>query len=83
MLKADVKTLYEGLSDAMPNGLTMVEEENSGRLLVIASDGAVIATFTNKGPDRKAFRMGWSRYIPKDYGDTAFAALRAQKCRGS
>lgn len=60
---ADVVTLFEGLFSVLPGDVAMIEEENSGRLVFAKPDGTVLAEFINKGPDGKAYRMGWSRYM--------------------
>ncbi|MFM2355003.1 MAG: hypothetical protein RLZZ528_739 [Pseudomonadota bacterium] len=77
---ADAKTLFEGLADAMPGGLMMVEEENSGRVLIASADGRVAASYLNKGEDGLAYRLGWSRYVSQADGDRFAAQIAATSC---
>ena len=81
LAKADVKTLFEGLFRALPDGSAMIEEENSGRLLILAQDGTVRAEFINKGQNGVSYRLGWSRYMTRAQGDAALGKLSA-KCDG-
>lgn len=73
----DVKTLFEGLFEALPDGRLMLEEENSGRLLIVDTNGAVAAEFINKAGDGLAYRLGWSRYLTAEAGDAVLAPLSA------
>ena len=70
-----IQTLFEGLFTVLPGDVAMIEEENSGRLIFARQDGTVLAEFVNKGPDGKAFRMGWCRYMSQAEGDAALAGL--------
>lgn len=75
MEKPEVKTLFEGLFRLLPDGRFMVEEENSGRLLILSPTGDTIAEFVNKAGDGLAYRMGWSRYMSTEAGDAVLAKL--------
>lgn len=79
---AEVLTLYEGLFDLLPDGVAMIEEENSGRLLLARTDGTIVAEFINKAKDGISYRMGWSRYMSQADGDAALAKLGGT-CSGS
>jgi Arylsulfotransferase (ASST) len=78
----EVKTLFEGLFTILPDGTAMVEEENSGRLLFVTTDGATRATFINNGSDGASYRLGWSRWIDQAAGDAVAAKLAATTCAG-
>ena len=71
----EIKTLFEGLFDALPEDALLIEEENSGRLVIVNKRGDTIAEFINKGADGNVYRLGWSRFMPKHQGDTALEAL--------
>ena len=58
----------------------MVEEENFGRLLVFAQNGEVAAEYINGASDGLVYRMGWSRYIPQELGETILANVAVQSC---
>ncbi|SPH18097.1 hypothetical protein DEA8626_01627 [Defluviimonas aquaemixtae] len=73
--KPEVKTLFEGLFDVLPEGHLLVEEENSGRLLIVSTTGDTLAEFVNKAADGLAYRLGWSRYMTQEEGDAALANL--------
>lgn len=73
--EADVVTLTEGLFDKTDSGRVIVEEENSGRLLIIGRDGRLAAEYVNRAGDGKVYAMGWSRWITRDLGDAALAAI--------
>ncbi len=75
MERPDIKTLFEGLFRRLPDGHFMVEEENSGRLLLLSPAGDTLAEFINKAGDGLAYRMGWSRYMSVKEGDAALAKL--------
>ncbi|WP_347313524.1 arylsulfotransferase family protein [Defluviimonas sp. SAOS-178_SWC] len=75
MEKPDVKTLFEGLFRRMPDGNFMVEEENSGRLLILSPAGDTLAEFINKAGDGLSYRLGWSRYMSAEDGDAVLAKL--------
>ena len=75
MEKPEVKTLFEGLFERLPDGRFLVEEENSGRLLILSPEGDTVAEFVNKAGDGLAYRMGWSRYMTEAAGDAALAKL--------
>lgn len=80
MKAADVKTLFEGLFQVLPDGSAMVEEENSGRLVFVGQDGSVRAEFINKAADGLAYRLGWSRHLTQEQGEAALARLSAATC---
>ncbi|MFZ1726457.1 MAG: arylsulfotransferase family protein [Albidovulum sp.] len=73
----DIKTVFEGLFTLLPGGEIFVEEENSGRILILGPDGGVVAQFINKGDNGLTYRLGWSRYMTETEGDAALATLTA------
>ena len=81
-VREDIKTMSEGLFDLMPGGNVMVEEENFGRILLLGADGSKKAQFVNGAEDGQVYRLGWSRYIPKEEGDAAMASLAGISCPG-
>lgn len=75
-----VRTVSEGLFTQLPSGHLMVEEENFGRLLVFAPNGEVAAEYINGASDGITYRMGWSRFIPKDLGDSVLEEMADKHC---
>ncbi|OYX45556.1 MAG: hypothetical protein B7Z02_00940 [Rhodobacterales bacterium 32-67-9] len=73
--KPEVRTLFEGLFQMLPDGRFLVEEENSGRLLILSQTGDIAAEFINKASDGLAYRLGWSRYMTAEEGKAALATL--------
>jgi hypothetical protein len=80
MEAARVVTLSEGLDDITPSGHLIVEESNSGRLVIFHRSGKIGAEYFNRDARGRAFRLAWSRYVPKAQGDAALAALAATTC---
>lgn len=78
-----IHTMVEGLYTVLPTGHLMVEEENYGRLLFIAPDDQVVAAYVNGASDGLAYRMGWSRFIPKKLGDMALTSVTNASCDSS
>lgn len=73
----DLKTLTEGLAEHTASGHLILEEENSGRLLILSPERKLIAEFINRARDGRVFGLAWSRYVPREYADTALAALQS------
>lgn len=70
-----VQTLTEGLFTILPTGDLMVEEQNGGRILVLAPDGTTRATYINRAADGRVYQLAWSRWIDPALGAQALAAL--------
>lgn len=77
MKELDIKTLTEGLFDITSEGNVIVEEENSGRIVILGPDGRLVADFINRAKNGYVYDGGWPRYIPRAAGDRALAALAA------
>jgi hypothetical protein len=82
MQQQDVKTLFEGLYDPMPDGGIVIEEDNAGRIVVLTATGKLAAEYINKATNKRVYRMGWSRYIPPAEGDRLVKKLAASTCAG-
>ncbi|MCY1125271.1 hypothetical protein OU426_00240 [Frigidibacter sp. RF13] len=80
--RLEMRTVSEGLQTILPDGGLMVEEENAGRILFLAPDGALRAQFINRAPNGKTYRLGWSRWIDPDLGQEVLRHLKAQDCAG-
>ncbi len=75
----DIRTISEGLSEALPDGEIFVEEQNYGRLLKMNASGEVTWQYVNRASDGRNYVVNWSRYINGDMAQTA-AALAAGQC---
>jgi len=72
-----IKTLTEGLFDITTEGNVIIEEENSGRIVILDPDGRLVADFINRAKDGYVYDGGWPRYIPRAVGDKVLAAMAA------
>lgn len=73
----DVKTRSEGLAEVTPAGNLVVEDENSGRLLILGPDGRLLASYLNRAGDGSIFTMAWSRVVERSLAEGALAAIAA------
>lgn len=77
MAADDVLSVTEGLFELTSSGHLLIEEENSGRLLIYGPDQTLLAQYMNRAKDGYLYGLGWSRYIERKDGDAALAALGA------
>lgn len=63
LIKNDVRTKNQGLSEILPNGDLFVEEQNFGRTLYFNSDGTLRWTHLNRSKNRGIYPIGWSRIL--------------------
>ena len=63
MVKNDVRTRNQGLSEILPNGDLFLEEQNFGRTLYFNSDGSLRWTYLNRSNNRDIYDVGWSRIL--------------------
>jgi hypothetical protein len=75
-----IRTLTEGLSTQLPDGSTLIEDSNEGRLIIFRADGAIATQYINRAKDGWLYHLGWSRYIDKAAGDAALNVLRKVRC---
>lgn len=72
-----VETYSEGLQEFTEAGNLVVEEENAGRLIVLAPDGRLAADFVNRAENGGLYTLGWSRPVSRAEGDAVLAAIAA------
>ncbi|MBS0563633.1 MAG: hypothetical protein JSR87_03875 [Proteobacteria bacterium] len=77
LAKLEIKTYSEGLLDLTGAGNLLVEEENSGHLLILAPDGTLLAEYVNRDDRGRVFTTSWSRTISRAEGDSVLAAIKA------
>lgn len=80
MKALDIRTVTEGLYEFLPGGEVIIEEENSGRIVILDKDKTLLAEFVNRASDGKVYYLGWSRYVDQATGDAAIAALARMTC---
>jgi hypothetical protein len=80
MEKMDMLTASEGLVDFTLSGHLVMEESNSGRIVILDRAGGLVGEYYNRTEDGRRFKMAWSRYVPKAQGDAALTALATSSC---
>ncbi len=76
----NIATSSEGLVEALPGGYLLVEEENVGRILLFSPTGDLVGEFVNRAENGFVYRLGWTRFVARDYGDAALKQLRDASC---
>jgi hypothetical protein len=76
---AEVRTLFEGRQDLLPNGDLFVEETVSGRLLRMSQD-RIVWEFVVRVDNETLGRLMWSRYLTKEKVDTLLPRLESARC---
>ena len=68
LIKNDVRTITEGISEILPNGDLFFEETNYGRLLYFNSNGTLRWSNVNRANNGYIYASAWSRilYKPED-----------------
>ena len=65
--KYEIKTVGEGLAEIYKNGSVLIEEANSGRLLMLDKSGNKVWQYINRSVDNnKLYRLNWSRLVNLD-----------------
>lgn len=80
MAREQVFSYYEGLYTILPGGAFVIEDHNSGRVLVFAADGQKLGQFVNRNANGKIYEIGWGRYVGPEEGDAALTALARLDC---
>ena len=75
-----VAALFEGLYTILPGGDYIVEDQNTGRLLIFAADGKKLGQFINRNPDGQVYQIGWGRFVDQQYGDAVLTSLGTPDC---
>ena len=65
LLKYNVKTITNGLSQIMPDGSLFIEEQNYGRLLYFNKDTSLQWQYVNRADDGKVYYLRWARILHK------------------
>lgn len=73
LVKSDVRTKKEGLSEILPNGDLFLEETNFSRILYFNADGSLRWTYLNRAENGKTYRVGWSRIL---YNEDDFQIIK-------
>lgn len=76
----EITSSSESLSEMLPGGKVLIEEENSGRILILSPGGDLLAEFVNRASDGAIYRLGWSRVLSREDGDVLRDALSRASC---
>ena len=79
MIKADVRTDYEGLQEILPNGDVFIEEQTRGRLLRLSYD-EIVWEYTYRISDIYLGMPKWSRYLTEDQVNHILPVIDANDC---
>lgn len=63
LVKEDVRTITEGLSEILPNGDLFVEESNFARTLYFNADGSLRWSHVNRAKNGDVYLVSWSRIL--------------------
>ena len=63
LAQEDVKTIFQGRSEILPNGDLFFEETDNGRILFFNSDGSLKWSYVNGSKNKKVYQLGWSRIL--------------------
>ena len=66
LIKNEVRTITQGLSEILPNQDLFIEEQNYGRALFLNADGSLRWTYVNRADNQKVYTLGWSRILYTD-----------------
>ncbi len=66
LIKNDVRTITQGLSETLSRGDLFIEEQNYGRILYFEKDGSLRWTYVNRANNQKNYLLGWSRILYND-----------------
>ena len=82
MKEHDIRTISEGLFTFLPDGHLMVEESDYGRILFLAPNGEITMEYVNGHENGIPYKLGWVRYISREYGDAVLSNIVRKNCSG-
>lgn len=63
MQEMQVRTITEGLSEVLPSGDMLIEEQNYGRLLYFDNTGQVRWSYVNRSDNGSVYNLHWARML--------------------
>lgn len=78
--RLNIRTRAQGRSTPLPNGDTMVEETEAGRVLRLAPDGQVRWRYISSDADQRRYALRWSRYLDPAADGAVIQAAVNTKC---
>lgn len=80
MERNGVVSREEGLITILPSGLVFAEQETAGRVLIVNAEGDLAAEFVNRAGNGAVYRLGWSRWLDRAWGERVIEAAAAADC---
>lgn len=80
LARMDFRTETEGLDAIRADGSIMLEEQNSGRLLMLDPQKRMDWQYVNGSSSGDIWRLGWSRLIDRATGDRIVQAVENADC---
>ena len=65
LVREDVRTIAQGVSQILDNGDLFVEEQGYGRTLFFDADGSLRWQYVNRANDGNVYYLSWSRILYK------------------
>jgi hypothetical protein len=78
--KMEFRTVTEGLHTIRADGSVMLEEQNSGRLLMLDPQKRMDWQYVNGSSSGDIWRLGWSRLLDRATGDKIVRAIETANC---
>ena len=80
LTRLEVRTMSQGLTDAIPGSSIMIEETDFGRLVKLDELRELDWLYVNRSNDERVWILNWSRYIPNEIEDAAAEILSSTQC---
>ena len=80
--KYEIRTVGEGLAEIYKNGSVLIEEANSGRLLMLDKSGNKVWQYINRSEENnKLYRLNWSRLVNLDIRTFKESLKKNNECK--
>ena len=83
MRRHDVRTAFRGGATVFGDGSVMLEEADSGRILMLAPDGEEVWSYVNRASDGMVYGILASRWLDAEYGAEVVRSIASLDCGGA
>ena len=80
MRRHDVRTLRRGGATLFSDGSVMLEEADSGRVLILSPDGEKVWSYVNRASDGMVYEILASRWLDAEYGGQVARSIALLDC---
>ena len=80
MRRHDVRTRRRGGATLFGDGSVMLEEANSGRVLMLSPDGERVWSYVNRASDGAVYEIAASRWLDAEYGAEVARSIASADC---